>query len=241
MARVAIAIAMAAGASLMCACTFDWDALDPGLAVSQTGSGGTSDGGGGEAGMGGMGGMGGIGGMGGAPNPCGNGSIDTDEQCDDGNVSDGDGCGATCEVECAGLTDPSTFHCYVIVEDPLDWQSSRDACATLGADFDLTAISSQEEQTYLSTQTEIDDLLVPDTNSAVLWLGGTDVAEEGTWLWANGEPFFDNWVVGEPSNDGTNGEHCSVYLHRDAIIGYDDRPCDRAYGYLCERPPAGRN
>jgi cysteine-rich repeat protein len=32
--------------------------------------------------------------------PCGNGFMDTGEQCDDGNRSPGDGCGATCQIEC---------------------------------------------------------------------------------------------------------------------------------------------
>src|SRR5690606_24054679 len=30
---------------------------------------------------------------------CGNGNVDTDEVCDDGNTSDGDGCSATCQLE----------------------------------------------------------------------------------------------------------------------------------------------
>src|SRR6185503_19903853 len=34
----------------------------------------------------------------GDPN-CGNGAVDANEQCDDGNVSNGDGCSDTCEAE----------------------------------------------------------------------------------------------------------------------------------------------
>lgn len=33
------------------------------------------------------------------PVPCGNGSPDPDEECDDGNVTDGDGCTASCTIE----------------------------------------------------------------------------------------------------------------------------------------------
>lgn len=35
---------------------------------------------------------------------CGDGNIDQDEQCDDGNVRDGDGCSATCRIEPAQIT-----------------------------------------------------------------------------------------------------------------------------------------
>jgi cysteine-rich repeat protein len=51
----------------------------------------------GGAATGGMGGMG-TGGMGGAP-PCGNGTLDPGEGCDDGNVAATDGCSNTCMLE----------------------------------------------------------------------------------------------------------------------------------------------
>jgi cysteine-rich repeat protein len=35
-------------------------------------------------------------------NPCGNGILDPGEQCDDGNLINGDGCSATCELEGGG-------------------------------------------------------------------------------------------------------------------------------------------
>jgi len=51
----------------------------------------------------------------GAPSQhCGNGNVDTDEACDDGNTADGDGCSATCELEggddggcCSAGTNPA--------------------------------------------------------------------------------------------------------------------------------------
>jgi MYXO-CTERM domain-containing protein len=42
----------------------------------------------------------------GDPN-CGNGAMDANESCDDGNVVDGDGCSATCETETPGGEDPN--------------------------------------------------------------------------------------------------------------------------------------
>lgn len=229
MARVAIVVL--AGALGAGACTFDWDAYDPReRPVTQGGNGGM--------GTGGRGGADTTGGGGVAPT-CGDGVVTGDEQCDDANDESGDGCSDACTVECAGLLDGATGHCYVIVNTEITWDAARASCAALGDGFDLSAISSQAEQDFLIAQTSITDVLVPDDNSEVLWLGGTDVADEGTWLWSNGEPFFENWVAGEPSNDGANGEHCAVYIHRDDIIGYDDRPCDETYAHLCERARPG--
>jgi len=36
---------------------------------------------------------------GGVVNPCGNGKLDAGEECDDGNIIDGDGCSSTCKLE----------------------------------------------------------------------------------------------------------------------------------------------
>ena len=57
-------------------------------------------GGGTDPGTGGTGGDGGTGGSGGIDNPvCGNGAEEAGEECDDGNLTPGDGCDATCQDE----------------------------------------------------------------------------------------------------------------------------------------------
>jgi cysteine-rich repeat protein len=77
---------------------------DPGLG-EDGGNGGVDGDDGGTGGVGGDdGGEGGQGGEGGEPDPepvpfCGDGLIDEDEQCDDGNEEDGDGCSSACEEE----------------------------------------------------------------------------------------------------------------------------------------------
>jgi cysteine-rich repeat protein len=40
--------------------------------------------------------------------PCGDGTLDSGEQCDDGNTQDGDGCSATCEIESSTTSSIST-------------------------------------------------------------------------------------------------------------------------------------
>jgi cysteine-rich repeat protein len=235
------ALALGVSAVALAACSFDWEPYDPRLSSSSTSQGpGGAGGQGGVGGVGGVGGDGGDGGDAGGEPSCGDGVIDTGEQCDDGANESLDGCDASCEVECEHLLDPTSFHCYAFLETPLlEWSGARDACAQVGPGFDHAGVSSQAEHDWLSTEPSIATYLVDEVNGAAIWLGGSDADIEGDWQWVNGEPFFEVWAEGEPSNDGTNGEDCVIYLRRLGAVSYDDRPCDRAYAVLCERAPAG--
>jgi fibro-slime domain-containing protein len=75
---------------------------------SESGGSAGSSTGGSSGGTPSSGGTGGSGNEGGAPPGCGDGSLTSDEECDDGNTADGDGCSANCRVEatCAA-GDPS--------------------------------------------------------------------------------------------------------------------------------------
>jgi len=89
------------------------DGGSSGQAGSGLGGSGGSAGQGGAGGMGGVGGSGGIagaggsGGQGGATDTCGNQIVESMEECDDGDVTDGDGCSSSCVLEpgwnCSGM------------------------------------------------------------------------------------------------------------------------------------------
>lgn len=77
------------------------------------------------------------------------------------------------------------------------------------------------------------------------WIGGTDLAAEGTFVWADGTPFlatYTNWRDTEPNNgNGNFQEDCALI---EPAGTWDDRPCDDAvvgatvpgqYFYVCER------
>lgn len=89
-----------------------------------SGGAGASGGGGGEGGVGGAAGEGGAGGQGPV---CGDGEIDQDggEECDDGNLDDGDGCSSTCKFE---------GDC----EAPLDWWSVATLNEHMDYQYDFT-------------------------------------------------------------------------------------------------------
>lgn len=101
---------------------------DPGLG-DDGGNGGV--GGEGDAGTGGVGGEGGQGGEGGEPDPdpvpfCGDGLIDEDEQCDDGNEEDGDGCSSVCEEE---VVEPIETEGEILIHIVVDDLNSQEAPA----------------------------------------------------------------------------------------------------------------
>lgn len=197
---------------------------------SSSASGTGGDGGtGGATSSSGMGGVGGAGGAGGGPT-CGDGIISVGEECDDQNMLDGDGC-AACLVECSGpgeFVDPTTHHCYRIYTDTKSWSVAAAICTAEG--FTLAAISSEPEQILIGAH------LVVNTNT---WVGGNDLAVEGTFVWSNGEIFgFTSWDAGEPNNN--NGEDCMKLDGNSVPIGkWDDNECGDSHRYLCERPPAG--
>lgn len=74
------------------------------------------------------------------------------------------------------------------------WTEARDAALKEGGV--LLQIDSPEENAYVAKT-------FGPTSDAPIWIGATDVAEDGTYLDMNGNPFaveFDNWSPGEPND-----------------------------------------
>lgn len=154
--------------------------------------------------------------------PCGDGKKEGLEQCDDGNMNAADGCDGC--VSCAGAletSDPSTHHCYLASMATASWAAARAACVAWGGD--LVAVSSDMEASFLKLCAGTD-----------FWVGGNDLAVEGTYTNSNGEPWFNFWSAGEPDNIAA--DDC-VMLNCQAG-GLADASCMTALRYVCERAPA---
>ncbi len=134
---------------------------------------------------------------------------------------------------CAGgdrrVQDPATGHCLIYVDLAATWAGARTACNGLGGE--LVAVGAQAENA-LVLSLPIDVVAQPD-----VWLGASDLATEGTFVWTSGDAMiYTNWRTGEPNNGGDSGtmEDCAV-LEADTATGtWDDRPCTRSYPYVCE-------
>lgn len=114
---------------------------------------------------------------------------------------------------------------------------TRDEAKALETDgWYLATISSTEERDYIK---ELINSL-SNKNLEGYWLGGSDVVQEGTFVWENGESFtFDNWDSGEPSNNDGMG-HDEDYLVIKNSGKYNDISFAYCAGYLLERDPESR-
>jgi cysteine-rich repeat protein len=159
------------------------------------------------------------------PVACGDGALDAEERCDDGNAADGDGCSAAC-VACAGGTCPAPT-----------WRTLPDSARAFGAFDERVSWDQADGQCrgrggHLATlSTEAEHAFVAGWAQGPLWIGATDQRREGDMVWVTGEPVgFARFALGEP--DDRNGESDCVAIDRDGR--WHDRPCRDRYGYLCE-------
>jgi hypothetical protein len=126
--------------------------------------------------------------------------------------------------------------CFVAAATLVVWDDARAACLARGAGWDLASIRSRADNDF-----------VDSIRTAEAWLGGSDAATEGTWIWASdglsfwqgagpaGNPLngaFDNWF-----NDEPNGEDSSDCLRLLNDGSWADFECGEDLGYVCEGPP----
>jgi len=99
-------------------------------------------------------------------------------------------------------------HRYAITSDKLNWADAEQFALKQGGY--LVIIDSIEENSFILDTYRI-PLKVNDED--ILWIGLSDVAEEGTFRWVNGEtPIFINWSVGEPNNAYGTQNYGHMYL-----------------------------
>lgn len=120
-------------------------------------------------------------------------------------------------------------HSYSFHGTRKPWAQARNDCAVWGAD--LVTIDDSAEDTWLKQQ-------VPSGRAS--FIGYNDLAQEGTWTWADGTPSgYLNWRQYEPNNSG-GVEHCAVNnvppVGSIPGGGWNDIPCNEYFPYICERP-----
>merc|ERR1711872_356271 len=78
--------------------------------------------------------------------------------------------------------------CYKVFQSIKSWQDAENYCQGEGGH--LASIHSEEENNF-----------VAGLDSDSMWLGGTDVTTEGSWVWSDGSTFsFNSWNPGQPDN-----------------------------------------
>ncbi|KAK7473842.1 hypothetical protein BaRGS_00034893 [Batillaria attramentaria] len=119
--------------------------------------------------------------------------------------------------------------CYGIGDTPITWPAAQEVCETFGAT--LAEVENSAENDFLKE-------VARSRGYQGLWLGGTDIFNEGHFVWAGSRRLirhvaeFTDWYSGQPDDAGRN-EDC---LHMLDSIGYkwNDVPCTRHQNFACE-------
>ncbi|XP_019223010.1 C-type lectin domain family 4 member E-like [Oreochromis niloticus] len=129
--------------------------------------------------------------------------------------------------------------CYYFSTSKSSWNKSRDDCRAKGGD--LVKIDSREEQEFLWKKVR---RMMTDHEDK-FWIGLTDSAEQGRWLWVDGSPLNkslsywndsgpDNWPEDDCVLMGDKGDR---YLK-----SWSDASCKVSHRSICEKPAAkGQN
>jgi hypothetical protein len=121
----------------------------------------------------------------------------------------------------------------VLCEPELTFPAARAACIEAGGD--LAIVRSQAEHVVL-----VDALLADAFVSEEVWIGGRDVAVEGTWRWLDGTLIptpFSAWADGEP-NGGVLENCIELRQYAPQTLEWNDFVCAQPHPYVCDAPMA---
>lgn len=102
---------------------------------------------------------------------------------------------AMASIAAGPITNPTNGHDYYLLNGAR-WTVAEAEAVSLGGH--LATVNDQDENDWMySTFATLDG---GDRN---MWIGFTDQAQEGTWVWSSGEVLsFSHWRDGEPDNSG---------------------------------------
>ncbi len=125
-----------------------------------------------------------------------------------------------CE-QCTFMLSPGVQgEAYAICDRTLTWDEAQAHCDAMGGA--LVTVDNATETERLHEQ-------APGNR----WIGLSDVAAEGVWVWADGTPLdYTNWHGSEPN--GGEGENCA--FARGSNGAWVDSRCTKDRAYACELP-----
>ncbi|VDI62869.1 Hypothetical predicted protein [Mytilus galloprovincialis] len=120
------------------------------------------------------------------------------------------------------------YESVLVLMDTMD-QDVKISCNSLGSM--LAEVTSGSEMTFLRTNAE--------NYGRTFWLGGSDRASEGVWVWTtSGQGFtVTDWhtrTTHEPNNQDGN-ENC-LTIHKELDFEWNDDKCSNVYRFICEKP-----
>jgi Ca2+-binding RTX toxin-like protein len=117
-------------------------------------------------------------------------------------------------------------HYYGLTNTAETWLAAEAEAVGLGGH--LASITNAAEQAFI-----VNTFLSGANSRNILWLGLTDQAVEGTFVWSSGEPVtYTNWQAGEPNNFKGIENYVAINWHYGHFIGggvlgaWNDTPLD---------------
>jgi hypothetical protein len=97
-------------------------------------------------------------------------------------------------------------HYYAVTEGlGVSWSETESRAVALGGH--LASITSEAEQNF------INDTFLSNDPITISWIGLSDEAQEGRFVWTTGEPLqYTNWAPGEP-NDSYGEDYVCINWH----------------------------
>jgi hypothetical protein len=161
------------------------------------------------------------------------GGDDASGQIDAGDNGDGKHADApACTGGAASMIDPNTGHCLILYVNLKTYASAKAGCE-MTTGFHLVKIETANEQSLVTTLVGLD----------IAWIGGTDIATEGTYVWDDGTPItMFHWGTNQPDNGGGTAEEDCIGLDGARQGVWGDYPCMQesgtsvpyTYAYVCE-------
>jgi hypothetical protein len=153
-------------------------------------------------------------------------------------VATGGSGGAAGAATC--VTDTYGVHEYAFCESLRTWSQAQADCQSRG--MTLVRVDDADENSWVHSTANFQAV-----QQEVMWIGGTDLAQEGEWLWTDGTQFwtgglggspyggaFASWDSGEPNNNGD--EDClGMIIHLNGV--WNDQPCSFTRPFVCESSP----
>lgn len=147
-----------------------------------------------------------------------------DNNCD-GRADSQNGQNACAGTNCVISFSQDDLLPYLFCPGPRTWANARDACASI--DYQLVVFETAAESL------DVMNLGVNLAGGDDWWIGLSDFAQEGTYVWVNGEALtFGHFQNGEPNNDGN--EDCIEFRGNN---GWNDVSCNNGNHFVCEAAP----
>ncbi|CAL4118249.1 unnamed protein product, partial [Meganyctiphanes norvegica] len=111
---------------------------------------------------------------------------------------------------------------FLVVEEMKSWSAARKYCHSLGGDL-------AQPNNLLLLQNNLD---TKNLSGSDYWLGGSDIENEGEWIWLSGANIKEKWRQGQPG--GYYAENCLDFQSL-GVPSLNDYECNSKLKFICEK------